>query len=268
MTFEECRLRIPEYLSGQLTPAEKESFETQLEDRRRAADRIGRATRGVGGSRTVARGRTERGAAGARVYQRLSDVNHGRRQSFRGEFAWWKPGLSGLVRRAAIAIILFGLGIYAGRVNREGHTQAQDIAEMRTQVQNLSGRWWRSRCSTGNQRPRDSKEFPGAARVDRPDGELLAALLRALNHDSNVNVRLSSLDALEKFSGNPEVRKAMVDSIPLQESPLVQIALIDALVHARDNAAVMELKKLTSDTDLNMAVRQRARWGVEKLSAN
>ena len=93
-------------------------------------------------------------------------------------------------------------------------------------------------------------------------------MLRALNHDSNVNVRLSSLDALEKFSGNPEVRKAMVDSIPLQESPLVQIALIDALVHARDNAAVMELKKLTSDTDLNMAVRQRARWGVEKLSAN
>jgi HEAT repeat protein len=107
-----------------------------------------------------------------------------------------------------------------------------------------------------------------SSQVDRPDGELLAALLKTLNHDPNVNVRLSSLDALEKFNGNREVRKALVDSIPLQDSPLVQIALIDALVHARDNGAVMELKKLTSDGDVNVAVRQRARWGVERLSAN
>ncbi|HTD66783.1 MAG TPA: zf-HC2 domain-containing protein [Candidatus Limnocylindria bacterium] len=31
MTSEECRLLIPEYLSGQLTPAEMELFEAQLE---------------------------------------------------------------------------------------------------------------------------------------------------------------------------------------------------------------------------------------------
>lgn len=266
MTFEECRLRIPEYLSGQLTPAEKESFETQLENSAELRIEL-EELRAVWDGLELLPEEEPSAELRARFYQRLSDVNHERRQSFRGEFAWWKPGLSGLVRQAAIAIVLFGLGIYAGRVNREGHTQAQDIAEMRTQVQNLRSMVALSLLDRQSATSR-LEGVSWSSRVDRPDGELLAALLRALNHDSNVNVRLSSLDALEKFSGNPEVRKAMVDSIPLQESPLVQIALIDALVHARDNAVVMELKKLTSDTDLNMAVRQRARWGVEKLSAN
>ena len=30
MTFEEIRLLIPQYLSGQLTPSEQDLFETQL----------------------------------------------------------------------------------------------------------------------------------------------------------------------------------------------------------------------------------------------
>jgi hypothetical protein len=266
MTFEECRLLIPEYLSGRLTPAEKEQFETQLETSAELRVEV-EELRAVWEGLKLLPEEAPSAELRARFYQRLSDVNHGRRQSFRGEFAWWKPGLSGLVRQAAIAILLFGLGIYAGRANREGRTQAEDIAEMRAQVQSL-----RSTVALSLlERQSATSRLEGvswSSQVDRPDGQLLAALLRALNHDANVNVRLSSLDALEKFSGNREVRKALVDSIPLQESPLVQIALIDALVHARDNSAVMELKKLTSDGDLNMAVRQRARWGVEKLSAN
>jgi hypothetical protein len=266
MTFEECRLVIPEYLSGQLTPAEKELFEAQLETNAELRMEV-EELRAVWDGLKLLPEEEPSAELRARFYQRLSDVNHGRRQSFRGEFAWWKPGLSGLVRQAAIAIILFGLGIYAGRANREGSSQGHEIAEMHAQVQSLRTAVALSLLDRQSATSR-LEGVSWSSQVDRPDGELLAALLRALNHDTNVNVRLSSLDALEKFSGNREVRKALVDSIPLQESPLVQIALIDALVHARDNGAVMELKKLTRDADLNMAVRQRARWGVEKLSAN
>jgi hypothetical protein len=270
MTSEECRLLIPEYLSGQLAPAEKELFEAQLgtsSELRMEVEELRAVWEGL------AHVPEEQPSAElrARFYRRLSDVNHGRRQSFRGEFAWWKPGLSGLVRQAAIAIILFGLGMYAGRsnreANREGHTQGQEIAEMHAQVQSLRTVVALSLLDRQSATSR-LEGVSWSSQVDRPDGELLAALLKTLNHDPNVNVRLSSLDALEKFSSNREVRKALVDSIPLQDSPLVQIALIDALVHARDNGAVMELKKLTSNGDVNVAVRQRARWGVERLSAN
>jgi HEAT repeat protein len=102
--------------------------------------------------------------------------------------------------------------------------------------------------------------------VQRPDNELVLALLTTLNHDQNINVRLASVDALEKLAGDTAVRRALEESIPLQESPLVQIALVDALVHLRDNAAIDELRKLSSDHAANASVRQRAQWGLQKLN--
>jgi hypothetical protein len=56
-------------------------------------------------------------------------------------------------------------------------------------------------------------------KIAQPDPQVLDALLQAVNHDSNVNVRLSAVDALQKFASDPEVARAMVNSIPAQESP-------------------------------------------------
>jgi HEAT repeat protein len=94
----------------------------------------------------------------------------------------------------------------------------------------------------------------------------LSALITTLNRDPNINVRLASLDALEKFASNGTVRKALVDSLSMQNSPLVQIALIDALVHMRDTEAAKPLQRLSRDAAVNVSVRQRAEWGFEKLS--
>jgi HEAT repeat protein len=92
-------------------------------------------------------------------------------------------------------------------------------------------------------------------------------LLHTVNHDSNVNVRLSAVDAIAKFAKNPEVRRALVDSIPVQDSPLVQIALIDLLLQLNDKDAVPALRKLALDKETNEAVRQRAESAVQKLEA-
>jgi hypothetical protein len=101
--------------------------------------------------------------------------------------------------------------------------------------------------------------------MTQPDQEVQQALLHAVNHDTNVNVRLSAVDALAKFAERPDVRRALVDSLPVQDSPLVQIALIDLLVqlNARDAAAAMQ--KLARQADANESVRQRAAAAYEKL---
>ena len=44
-----------------------------------------------------------------------------------------------------------------------------------------------------------------AYRVDQSDTQVLVALLHAVNHDPNVNVRLAAVDALRKFAANPSV---------------------------------------------------------------
>jgi hypothetical protein len=101
--------------------------------------------------------------------------------------------------------------------------------------------------------------------IHRPDSRLMNALISTLNHDPNVNVRLSSLDALTRFTDEAVVRRALVDSVASQDSPLVQIALIDEIVQMRENNAARELRALAENATANSAVRQRAQWGLTKL---
>jgi hypothetical protein len=102
--------------------------------------------------------------------------------------------------------------------------------------------------------------------MTQPDRQVEEALLYAVNHDSNVNVRLSAVDALQKFA-TPEVIRAMVDAIPLQDSPLVQIALLDMLVQLNAKSAAPRLTSLSHNAQVDEVVRQRAAWALQKLAA-
>jgi hypothetical protein len=102
--------------------------------------------------------------------------------------------------------------------------------------------------------------------MSQPDQQVEQALLYAVNHDSNVNVRLSAVDALQKFARSPGVIGAMVQAIPVQDSPLVQIALIDMLVQLNAKTETPALVKLSLDGQTDEVVRQRAAWAVQKLA--
>ena len=101
--------------------------------------------------------------------------------------------------------------------------------------------------------------------LERPDAEVIAALLDTLHHDTNVNVRLATIDALKRFADQPSVRRATIESLPAQTSPLVQMALIDFVVEANGREGVPLLERLAMDEMVNAAVRQRARWGLQQI---
>jgi hypothetical protein len=202
----------------------------------------------------------------ARFYQKLNELSDREARLAKGAFAWWKPGLAGLVRQALVAIGLFALGLFVGR-DRSGSPSRDQVAQLHNQVQELR----QTVALSLMDRQSATSRLEGVSwsmQVDQLDPELLSALLQALNHDPNTNVRLASLDALEKFTRDKGVRQALVNSIRQQDSPLVQIALIDSLVHIQDRGATDELRKLTQDRALNSAVQERARWGLQKLSLN
>jgi hypothetical protein len=60
-------------------------------------------------------------------------------------------------------------------------------------------------------------------------------------------------------------RTAIVQSIPKQTSPLVQIALIELLVDLKVTDAATELKALSTDEKIDVSVRERAKWALGKL---
>lgn len=262
MTSEEIRARIPEYLSGRMTPGEQSIFEGELnadaglrievEELRYLWQELGSLPE-----------EHPSAALRARFYQKLSAAGKDYRRP--GGFAWWRPGLQGLVWRSTLAAAIFVLGMYAGHLAPSGHASETEVARLGTEVQNL--RQTVALTMLEKQSPASRLEgISWSGRVEHPDSDLVSALVSTFDSDPNVNVRLSALDALEKFDGNPDVRKALVDSLPHQNSPLVQIALIDAIVHMRDNGASGELRKLSEDAETNAIVRQRAQWGLQKLS--
>jgi hypothetical protein len=104
-----------------------------------------------------------------------------------------------------------------------------------------------------------------SSRVDQSDTQVLAALLHAVNHDPNVNVRLAAVDALRKFSGNPAVKGSLDQSLVKQDSPMVQLALIDFIVDERDKAALPSLTALERSSTADKNVRKKATWGLSQL---
>lgn len=265
MTSEEFRQWIPEYLAGRLSASETSLFEAQLSvnaELQFELEELRATWRGLG----LIPGAQPSAAMRARFYQRLNDVQSGRSPVARGTFAWWKPGLSGLVRQITIVLALFCLGMYVGRVSvGSGPASSAEAVRLQAQIQGL--RQTVALSLLDRQSPASRLEgVSWGSQVTHPDRDLLSALIATLEHDSNTNVRLAALDALEKFSDEPAVRQAMVNSLGNQDSPLVQIALIDALVHIREKTATGEFKKLSTEPDANVAVRQRAQWALHTLS--
>jgi len=97
------------------------------------------------------------------------------------------------------------------------------------------------------------------------DRQVIAALLTTLNSDPNVNVRLTTLDALAKLADHPEVREGLIKSVAQQESPLMQSAIADIMLKLQDKRAVKPLKKLLKEPGLNEGVRQKVTQTINSL---
>jgi hypothetical protein len=244
MTLDEFRLLIPEYLAGQLSGAEKVACEEFAKVNPEARLELAEL-RGVWDELGAIEEEQPSAALRAKFYQKLYALDKPKRT-----FNWMQ---------IAAALAVFVLGAAAGRFKPDSEVR-QMRGEMRSLHETVALSLLEQESATSR-----LQGVEWSSQVDRPDEELRTALVRTLNEDPNVNVRLASLDALEKFSDEPAVRKSLVASIGRQDSPLVQIALIDAVVHMHDRAAGMQLKQVTTDSAMNAAVRQRAQWGLQKL---
>jgi hypothetical protein len=179
---------------------------------------------------------------------------------------WWMAGWwpAKAVWQTALAMVLLVGGGFGEHYLARPRTAAPEIATLQAQVENLR----QTVALSMLQDQSSSSRIRGvsyASQVQRPDSQIEQALLSALNHDANINVRLRAVDALENLAGHADIQRALVDSLPLQDSPLVQVAVIDVLTEVNDKAALPALRQLAADAKTDDAVRQRAAAGVKKI---
>jgi hypothetical protein len=163
----------------------------------------------------------------------------------------------------AVALLL--AGFFGGRYIDHDKKQSSELAAVQQELVNMRELVVVSMLK--QQSP--SERLQGVSfSMDQkqPDGKVLEALLHTLRYDNSVDVRLAALDALSRYGSRPDIRQGLKDSLQPQQSPMVQVALIDTLVELRDTSIVPQLKQFQADPKIDPTVRKRADWGIQQLS--
>ena len=172
--------------------------------------------------------------------------------------------------RWAAAAALVAVGFLGGRFAQApvANNKPDEVASLRGEVRDLREAVVVSMLRQSSASDR-LKGVLTSATLDRPDAEVTAALVETLRHDPNVNVRLSAVDALKRMSADQNVRRGFAESLVASDSPLVQIALIDALMEnpavARDPQAAKAFRAVAMSKDGEKVVKQRAQLALERL---
>ncbi len=151
---------------------------------------------------------------------------------------------------ALAAMLIVGLGI-GFLLSRQG---GSDVAALRREVGDLHEMVAMSLLEQRSV----SERLRGVAYTREYTGEdekLASALYRTMLSDPNVNVRLAALEALKPLAERPAEREKLVAAVSRQDSPLVQLSLIDLLIASDSAAAKRDLKALVDNPNLDPAVR-------------
>lgn len=173
----------------------------------------------------------------------------------------WKP-----VWTWAAAAMLLACGWISGRYipwPPPVH-QTEEVAALRTEVRSLRGAVILSMLRQESASDRLEGVLTSTT-LNRPDSNVTTALIDTLHRDPNINVRLATVDALKRLTNDQSVRTGFVDGLSASDSPLVQIALIDALVELHARQAAPALKQLETNEKIDSIVKQRARLALEVI---
>jgi hypothetical protein len=170
--------------------------------------------------------------------------------------------------RLAFSLLLIAAGLIGGYLLHQPDQSAlsynKQIDSLTSQVSQMKEVMMLSLLSdpSASQRMRAVSYTDEISNVDL---KVIGALFTTLNEDPNVNVRLATLDALVKLADEPKVREGLVRSIDLQESPLMQTAIADAMVKLQEKSSVMSLKRLLGKKGLNQMVKNNIEKSIQKL---
>jgi len=279
MSCEQIGELLPDYLQGGLAGAKKEVVEAHLAQCAECQDEVAvwkklallpmeqpsaeSRLRFEAMLHAYQEGRSDRGKA------HFEQAGSERARTGNGWSLWqWLRTPVGAVAWSA-ALLLMGLfagNYYGGRTTRgNGASNQDEMAQMEQELRSTRQLVVLSML----QQQSASERLQGVSYSQREqqfDPQVTAALLHTLRYDGSVDVRLAALDALSKHSAQPQVRSGVLDALQEQQSPLVQVALIDQLVEWRDHEAAQQLKNFEQKPDLNPTVKQRAAWAVSKLN--
>ncbi len=106
--------------------------------------------------------------------------------------------------------------------------------------------------------PSAMKRIKGIHQVkdeENPDLKIIDALNKVIINDPNVNVRLIAIETMVAFSHIPEARAYLIEAIPHQDSPIVQLELADVMIALEEKSSADKWNQLLQSENIETETR-------------
>ncbi len=174
---------------------------------------------------------------------------------------FFQPTLFKVAAAVALLVICGSIGLYIKQQHQLIADRDRELKELQLQTQKMF-------AMMGNDQSA-SQRIQGvnvSLSFAKADDAIVDALVKTMNEDPNSNVRMAALEALSRFINEKKVRDEIVNSLPKQKDPIVQIQLIQLLVKIKEKGVVDELQKIVDDDETMHAVKDEAYSAIMKLS--
>jgi hypothetical protein len=104
-----------------------------------------------------------------------------------------------------------------------------------------------------------------AGDLDKADENVIEVLIKTLNNDKNVNVRMAAAYALSKFADERAVCDSLVKSLSLQSDPILQVTLINILAERKEKSALRPIQEIIANKSTLKEVRAVAENSLRVL---
>ena len=165
----------------------------------------------------------------------------------------------------ALGVVLLALGVAIGYwINTEDTPDSVVLTESSNEAQEIRQKLVLTLLEqpSANQRLQGVSE---ANKIGSADEIVIKALLQTLNHDANVNVRLAAIESLTHYVDQPKVRQGLVQAIPNQESPILQITLANLMVALQEKSSIEPFRQLLKEKQLDTTVQKKIRTSIESI---
>jgi hypothetical protein len=152
-------------------------------------------------------------------------------------------------------------GVLLGLLINNNQGNKSEIAQMHNEMDQMRQMLFLSKLDNNSASQR-MQAVSYTQEMMTPNPEIIEALVETMNTDDNLNVRLASIHALSKFSNDPDIRDELVNSLKLQDDPLLQITLINILVEIQEEKAINVMKDLMQKDETMDAVKEMAEKGL------
>jgi len=264
MNREETERLIADYLKGELEPEKRRLLQQLIEEGHidhidfKAIEQLYEELEGL--PAPLPSGQSTR-----RFYTMLQSEKEKQQPPFSSYLAGMMKNLEQVVSipRLVYTVAVLLAGVFIGNyVQSPGNERLEQLSAEVQQMREVV-------MLTMLQQPKASERLKAvniSSSLDRADKRVIEALLETLNNDPNVNVRQQAIDALLQWGNRPEVRTGLVNAIQRQDSPLVLIALADAMVVLQEERSKQKFEELLREQEFGPAVTQKLESSIAALN--